>query len=122
VVSGQGGLGEVTIAGSTHAIEVLENGTLREHRWTAAEFGLPATESPDDLTVENAQQSADIIQSVLSGKAGAARDIVVANAAAAIWIAGKATTLRDGAALAHQAIDSGTAKHLLERLIQATNT
>src|SRR5262249_48654912 len=94
VVSGQSGLGEVTIAGSTHAIEVSENGTFREHSWNAADFGLPAAESLDGLTVENAHQSADIIRSVLSGKAGPARDIIVANAAAAIWIAGKAETLQ----------------------------
>jgi anthranilate phosphoribosyltransferase len=83
---------------------------------------LPAVETLDDLSVENAQQSADIIRSVLSGKAGPARDIVVANAAAAIWIAGKAETLREAAALSQRAIDSGAAKQLLERLIQATNT
>jgi anthranilate phosphoribosyltransferase len=122
VVAGQSGLGEVTIAGSTDAIEILENGTLRERRWTVADFGLPASESLDGLTIENAQQSADIIRSVLSGKAGPARDIVVANAAAAIWIAGKAETLRYAAALAQRAIDSGAATQLLERLIRATNT
>jgi anthranilate phosphoribosyltransferase len=122
VVSGQSGLGEVTIAGSTHVIEVSEDGTLRDHSWTAADYGLPATESLDDLTVEGAQQSADIIRRVVSGNPGLARDIVVANAAAAIWIAGQARTLRDGALAAQQAIDSGSAKHLLDQLVRLTDS
>jgi anthranilate phosphoribosyltransferase len=121
VVSGQS-LGEVTIAGSTHAIEVSEDGTLRDHSWTAADFGLSATESLDDLAVESAQQSADIIRHAVSGKPGLARDIVVANVAAAIWIAGKSKTLRDGAVVAQQAIDSGSAMQLLDQLVRRTNS
>jgi len=122
VVSGQSGLGEITVAGSTYVIEVSENGTLRDHTWTAADFGLPARESLDELTVESAQQSADIIRHAMSGKPGFARDIVVANAAAAIWIAGKAKTLSDGALVAQRAIDSGSAKQLLDQLVRLTNS
>src|SRR5262249_37688260 len=106
----------------TQAIEVSEDGTLREHSWTAADFGLSTAESLDDLAVESAQQSADIIRRIVSGKPGLARDIVVANAAAAIWIAGKAKTLRDGALVAQQAIDSGSGKQLLDQLVRLTNS
>jgi anthranilate phosphoribosyltransferase len=122
IVCGQGNLGEVTIAGSTRGIEVLQDGTVRHHCWTAADFGLPAAQSLDDLVVENAERSADVIRSVIAGNAGAARDIVVANAAAAIWIAGKASSLGEGASLAQKAIDSGSAKELLARLVQMTNS
>jgi anthranilate phosphoribosyltransferase len=120
VVSGEGDLGEVTTAGVTYVSEVTESG-IAEHRWTAADFGLTASRSLDELTVENAEQSAAIIRQVLAGEAGPAQDIVVANAAAALWVSGKADTLSSAAKLAQQAIDSGTARDLLDHLIRATN-
>ena len=116
-VCGQDNLGEVTIAGSTKAIEVLQDGTLVEHRWNAATFGLSEAESLDELIVKDAQESANIIDRVLTGKSGPSRDIVVANAAVAIWIAGKAKTLREGALAAQLAIDSGSGKQLLDELV-----
>jgi anthranilate phosphoribosyltransferase len=120
IVNGEGDLGEVTIAGVTHVSEVSA-GSIQEHRWTAANFGLPAAETLDDLAVENAEESAAIIRRVLAGEAGPARDIVVANAAAALWVAGKASSLAENAKLAQQAIDSGAARGLLQRLIQITS-
>lgn len=120
VVNGEGNLGEVTTAGVTYVSEVA-GGAISEHRWTAADFGLPGAETLDELAVENAEQSAAIIRRVLSGAAGPAREIVVANAAAALWVAGTAKLLSEGAALAQQAIGSGAARELLERLIQVTN-
>ena len=122
IVAGQDNLGEVTTAGSTQAIEVLQDGTLVEHCWSAADFGVPAAHSLDDLIVQNAQESAGIVRGVVAGKPGAARDIVVANAAAAIWVAGNADSLREGALVAQQAIESGTARKLLDRLAQLTNS
>jgi anthranilate phosphoribosyltransferase len=62
-----------------------------------------------------------MIRSVLWGAAGAARDIVVLNAAAALWLAGKAETPVDSAKLAAEAIDSGAARQLLARLVELTN-
>jgi anthranilate phosphoribosyltransferase len=121
VVSGAGGLGEVTIAGATLVSEVTQEGAIREHRWMPAEFGLATATSLDELIVENAEQSAALIQRVLAGEPGPARDIVVANGAAALWVAGKARTLLEGAAMAQQAIDRGTARKLLDRLIEITN-
>jgi anthranilate phosphoribosyltransferase len=120
VVSGEGNLGEVTTSGVTYVSEVT-SGAILEHRWTTADFGLRPAETLDELAVENAEQSAAIIRQVLSGESGAARDIVVANAAAALWVAGKASSLSEGATLAHAAIDNGAARGLLQRLIQITN-
>lgn len=120
VVTGEGNLGEITVAGLTEVIEVAE-GTLRESRWTPEDFGLNAAESLAPLEVENAQQSAALIRGVLAGEAGAARDIVVANAAAAIWLVGKAASLREGAAMAQRAIDSQDAAKLLSRLVEVTS-
>jgi anthranilate phosphoribosyltransferase len=121
VVSGDGQLGEVTIAGRTHVTEDCSDGSTKEHRWTAEDFGLNSVSSLTSIEVDDAQQSAAVVRDVLAGNRGLARDIVVANAAAALWVAGKAESLMSGAQLAQQAIDSGEAQNLLERLVQMTN-
>jgi anthranilate phosphoribosyltransferase len=119
VVSGEANLGEVTIAGVTYVSEV-DDGKVIEHRWTAKDFDLPAADTLEDLAVDNAEQSAAIIRRVLAGEAGYARDIVVANAAVALWVAGKAESLTRGVKLSEHAINSGAAQLLLEQLIQLT--
>jgi anthranilate phosphoribosyltransferase len=58
---------------------------------------------------------------VLEGKPGPYRDVALLNAAAALLVAGKAETLRDGAKLAAQSIDSGAAKARLEKLVVVSN-
>lgn len=121
VVSAEGNLGEVTVAGTTHATEVTTTGHLHEHRWTPADFGLADAYSLAPLAIENAQQSAALVRKVLAGEPGPARDIVVANAAAALWVAGRVASLREGAQLAQQALH-GAAAELLARLVEMTNS
>ena len=119
VVHGEDGLDEVTLNGATLATETGSTGT-RHWRWTAADFGL--SPSPlDSLVVEGPQQSAEIIRGVLRGQRGPARDIVLANAAAALWIAGVADTLAAGARAAALAIDSRAAEDLLARLVELSH-
>lgn len=124
-VCGADGLGEVTLSGPTHVIEVGRSvtggnrlasgeGEMKRYQWTPDDFGLP-TSSLDDIQVENARESAAMIQEVLSGSPGTARDIVVLNAAAGIWTTGKETDLPTAAALAQEAIDSGAARDTLAR-------
>ena len=120
VVSGEGGLGEVTTIGETRVTEVTGEQMI-EHRWTAADFGLSPAASLAPLEIENAGQSATLIRSVLDGRPGPARDMVVANSAAALWIAGEAKDLSSAAQQAQQAIDSGAALELLNRLVEVTN-
>ena len=108
VVHGDGGLGEITIAGATAATE-LAGDTVREHRWTAADFGLTAVEELNELEISDSAQSAALIRRVLDGEPGAARDIVVANSAAALWLVDPASSLPVAAKRAQQAIDSGAA-------------
>ncbi|MEX2560530.1 MAG: anthranilate phosphoribosyltransferase [Pirellulales bacterium] len=118
VVRGDDGLDEVTLAGPTRVTEVSQ-GPTREFAWTPADFGLePAELTP--LKVVGPDESAAIIQQVLSGQPGPARDIVVANAAAALWTAGRCDTLPGCAAMAAAAIDSGAARELLARLVERT--
>jgi anthranilate phosphoribosyltransferase len=119
VVHGEDGLDEVTLAGPTRVIEAA-GGQLRHWTWTPADFGLES-HSLDDLTVEGPQESAALIRSVLDGRRGPARDIVVANAAAALWTAGRSDSLITCAGLAVDALDSGAASELLARLVERTN-
>ena len=119
VVCGDDRLDEVTIAGPTRATETAA-GQLRELVWHPEDFGL--RKSPlDALTVDGPAESAAMIRSVLSGDRGPARDIVVANAAAALWTVRKSDSLETCAELAAAAIDSGAAGTLLGRLIALTN-
>jgi anthranilate phosphoribosyltransferase len=126
VVSGEGGLGEVTIAGPTHATEVRQaNGNdsshnLREFDWTPADFDV-GVQSIDSLAVDSPAASAAIVRDVLAGKQGPAREIVVVNAAAALWTAGKTEDTHAAAKLASEAIDSGAARDLLAKLVTMTN-
>ena len=87
VVHGRDGLDEVTLSGPTEVVEVFAGG-LRQFCWTPGDFGLPAG-NLSALEVAGPAQSAAIIRDVLSGRPGRGRDIVVANAAAALFLAGK---------------------------------
>lgn len=128
VVTGSDGLDEVTLAGSTHVIEVGPNhatsksgaAELREWTWTPADFGLAAADV-ESLRVDGPQQSAAVIRDVLSGASGAARDVVVANAAAALWVAGKAESLAVAARQAGAALESGTAAATLSRWAEVSH-
>jgi len=120
LVTGEEALGEVTLAGPTH-VTIAENGALRETTWTPEDFGL-RTQSLDSLTVASPEQSADLIRRVLSGEHGAAHDMVVLNAAAALWTAGKDASPAACARLAAAAIDSGAARDKLEAFARLSRT
>jgi len=119
VVRGADGLGEVTLAGETRVTEVRD-GELREFVWTPADFGLERA-SLESIEVAGPEQSAALVREVLAGRSGAARDIVLMNAAAALWVADRAPTLPAGVEQAAAAIDSGAARDLLARLVERTN-
>ncbi|GMQ80117.1 MAG: anthranilate phosphoribosyltransferase [Planctomycetia bacterium] len=118
VVWGEDGLDEVTLSAATRVTQVQE-GQLVEHRWTPEEFGI-ARAPRDELVVEGPQESAAMIRSVLAGKPGPARDIVVLNAAAALYVAAAAADLRQAAGLAAAAIDSGATGRLLAQLSETS--
>jgi anthranilate phosphoribosyltransferase len=84
-----------------------------------AEFGL-AKASAADLRGGDAVENAAIIRTVFDGKRGGARDIVLFNAGAALFVAGRATSVRDGILAAAAAIDSGAAHGTLERMVRAS--
>lgn len=119
VVCGAGQLDEVALWGTTSAFEVRQQ-TVTAHTWMAADFGLPECH-PDQLRVTSPQQSADVVRGILNGVPGPARDIVIANSAAALWVAERAPDLRSAAQQAATAIDTGAARVVLQRLIEMSN-
>jgi anthranilate phosphoribosyltransferase len=119
VVSGEDGLGEVTIASATRATVVDRDGQ-HEQTLRPEDFGLQA--SPlDAIRIGGPAQSAALVRSVLAGEAGPARDIVVLNAAAGLMTFNPDLTHRRAAELAAEAIDSQAAAKLLQRLIDLSH-
>jgi anthranilate phosphoribosyltransferase len=119
VVSGQDGLGDVTLTGFTNVTEVTAAET-REFTWQPGDFGLEPS-SLDSLSVDGPQASAAVIRGVLAGEGGPARDIAILNAAAGLIAAGLTTDPKSAATVAAAAIDSGAAETLLKRLAEASH-
>ena len=109
VVCGEGGLDEITLTGKTRVAE-LKDGKITEYDISPADFGMEVRRNLDEIKVENAQESLQKMNEVLDGKAGASRDIVVLNAAAALYAGNVVASLADGVKAAQEAIDSGKAK------------
>ena len=118
ILHGAGHLDEISMAGETQIAEV-RNGTVRRFTVTPEEFGLKRTPL-EALKGGNAQENAALIQQVLLGQPGARKDIVIANAAAALLLSGNANDLRSAAELATQAIQSGAATNKLHQLKEFT--
>src|SRR3954471_3585970 len=119
VVCGDDCLGDVTLAGATQVTEVAD-GSVRDFTWTPEDFGIERRPL-DGLTVDSPAASAAIIRRVLAGEAGAARDIVVLNAAAGLLAAGHATEPQAPAERTAQAIESGAAQELLAKLAECSH-
>ncbi len=116
VVHGSDGMDEITLAGETLVGE-LKDGEVTEYAIHPREFGIEAA-SIDSLKVWDASQSKDMLLGVLDGLPGPARDIVLLNAGAAIYVADRAATLGEGIEKARHAIDSGAARAKLADYIQ----
>jgi anthranilate phosphoribosyltransferase len=97
----------------------VEEGRVQKGRWSPADFGLPEA-SLEELAGGDAATNAEIIRSVLNGDGGPRRDIVVANAAAALLVAQQAPDLKNAVATAIESIDSGAARRKLEALVEFT--
>jgi anthranilate phosphoribosyltransferase len=119
VVHGSDGLDEITISGTSYIAE-LKNGEVKEYTVTPEDFGLKST-SLDSIRVANAAEAKAMLLGVLDNQTGAARDIVLLNAGAAIYVAGLTDTLAQGVKKADEALSSGAAKSKLEQLIQVSN-
>ena len=120
VVCGEDGLDEVTLTGST-AVTDVQGAARTELTWHPADFGLEAA-TKEQLLVDGPQQSARMIRDVLDGNTGTPRDIVLLNAAAALWVAGVDDELKGCVQRSAAAIDSGAARGLLARLAKVSHS
>jgi anthranilate phosphoribosyltransferase len=120
VVHGSDGLDEITTSGAT-SVAALENGKVRTFEVTPEDAGV-ARVKPEALRGGDAVENAKALLDVLKGNKGPFRDVSIINAAAALIVAGKAKTLKEGAALAAKSIDSGEAEGRLDRLISVSNS
>jgi anthranilate phosphoribosyltransferase len=117
VVHGADGLDELSTTGFTKVSEFHE-GTVRTFYLHPADVGLPVAQAAA-LVGGTAADNAALIERILDGETGAARDIVLLNAGAGLLIAGKAASVRDGITTAAAAIDQGRAKTTLQMLREA---
>jgi anthranilate phosphoribosyltransferase len=101
-------------------VSELKDGEIRTFHVDPGDAGLPYARL-SDLAAETPEESANMIRRMLDGETGPVRDISVLNAAAALVVAGKAPDLREGAALAEQAIDSEKGRQTLETLIRKSH-
>jgi anthranilate phosphoribosyltransferase len=119
VVHGDDGLDELTTT-STSQVAELRDGEVTCRTVEPEDLGI-ARARLDDLTVADADESAAAVRGVLAGESGPKRDIVLLNAAAALAAGGKADDLAGGIRLAAEAVDSGAAARVLDKLIATSN-
>jgi anthranilate phosphoribosyltransferase len=115
VVHGSDGIDEISTTGYTKVSE-CRDGSVNTFYLHPADVGLPKVPA-SAIRGGSAAENAQIIRAVLAGQLGAARDIVVINAGAALLVAGKANSLADGMALAAASIDSGVAARVLDQVV-----
>jgi anthranilate phosphoribosyltransferase len=117
VVHGADGMDEISFTGDSYIAE-LKDGQVCEYTVNPTQFGL-AIHELKDIQIQNAEESKAMILDVLNGKHSAARDIVLLNAGAAIYVSGVADSLEAGIKKAAEVIDNGTALQKLNMLKQA---
>ncbi|KQP17177.1 anthranilate phosphoribosyltransferase [Pseudorhodoferax sp. Leaf267] len=120
VVYGKDGMDEVSLGAATLVGE-LKDGEVREYEIHPEDFGL-AMVSNRALRVETPEQSQAMLVGVLDGQPGAARDIVLLNAGAALYAANVSASIEDGIAAARQAVDAGAAKASLTKFVALTQS
>jgi len=112
-------LDEISVSAPTNVCEVID-GEIRSYELTPDDLGL-GTHPLAAIAGGDAAENARIAHKILGGEPGARRDVVLANAGAALYVAGAAATLREGVALARQSLESGRALRKLEELVAATH-
>ena len=115
VVHSRDGLDEISMGEETDVAE-LKDGEVRRFSIRPEEYGI-ARSSLDDIRVETPEESLAMLRGVLEDKPGPARDIVVLNAGAAIYVSGVTDSLAEGVRWAGSAIASGEARNRLDRLV-----
>ena len=120
VFRGEDGLDELTTTAPSIVHEV-EGGRVAVRTLDPSELGLSRA-APDDLLGGDAAANAEIARLLLAGETGPHRDVVLLNAAAALLVSGKVSSMEDGLVQAASSIDSGAAARTLERWVQVSST
>src|SRR5947207_7605718 len=118
VVHGADGIDEISTTGYTKVSE-CRAGAVNTFYLHPSDVGLPKTD-PAALKGGDAQANAAILREILSGARGPRRDIVLLNAGAALFIAGRVDAVKEGIAMAASAIDSGAAQQRLEKMVTSS--
>jgi anthranilate phosphoribosyltransferase len=118
VVSSEDGLDEVSAGSETRAVELSPDG-LNYYMISPDQFGLQPS-NPNEVCGGDPARNAEIARAVLGGEPGARRALILMNAAAALHVAGRASSLVDGFRIAEQTIDSGAASEAMERFVEKT--
>lgn len=118
VVHSEDGLDEISVAKPTRVAELCD-GMLRAYNIDPDDYGLQHDDL-DELRVDGALHSLELINQAFAGKPGAARDILRINAAAALYVAGVAGNLREGIERATAVLDDGSAAAKLSELARFT--
>lgn len=115
VVHGADGMDEISFSGDTYVAE-LKDRQVSEYVLNPQQFGMQL-HNAESIRVQNAEESKAMILSVLAGQAGPARDIVLLNAGAAIYVAGLVSSIQEGIDAAIRVIDGQLAKTKLDQLV-----
>src|SRR5438067_2137389 len=118
VVHSRDGLDEISVSAPTHVAEVRD-GQIRMYELTPEAIGVQS-HPIEEIAGGDSVQNARIARAILAGESGARADVVIANAGAALYVAGISPTIRDGVSLAREAIKSGEATRKLDSLIAAS--
>jgi anthranilate phosphoribosyltransferase len=117
-VHGHDGLDEITITGPTHVAE-LKHDFITEYTIEPKQFGLDVA-AVESIQVKDAADSRARVESVLANEAGPSRDVVMLNAAAALYVSGVVPSLWDGVAVSRDVLASGAARAKLDQLVKFT--
>jgi len=116
VVHSDDGMDEISIAAETQVSE-LKDGNIKNYKLNPKDYGFDLSDLKS-IVVDGSKQSLEIIKSVFNGEQSPARDIVLLNSGAAIYVAGLCDSLESGIKKAAEVIDDGSAMKKLERLVE----
>lgn len=122
IVNGYGGMDELTVTGPNRISHLREDGSIQTYELDPTKLGFDGA-SIGQLMGGEPDENAEILRGVLSGKLrGAKRDIVLLNAGAALWAAGRADNISQGIDLATETVDSGAALQKLDQLVEISQS
>ncbi len=116
VACGTDGLDEISLCAPTKVAE-LKNGSVSEYILNPQDLGFSLA-TKEDLLGGDIAENASILRNIFAGVKGPKRDVVVLNAAAALYVSGRAANLKEGVAQAKASVDSGAAKATLENWVE----